>query len=80
MNDDEFRAEHWFKDRIIKQKVARVLREENSGNKLFLKEGPNEDSLDTFIKITEQCLAVYPFQRPTLQVIIKQLEKALLLQ
>ncbi|GJV98968.1 protein kinase-like domain, concanavalin A-like lectin/glucanase domain protein [Tanacetum coccineum] len=79
MNDDEFRAEHWFKDRIIKQKVARVLREENSGNKLFLKEGPNEDSLDTFIKITEQCLAVYPFQRPTLQVIIKQLEKALLL-
>ncbi|GJR07173.1 kinase RLK-Pelle-LRR-I-1 family protein [Tanacetum coccineum] len=79
-DDIAFQAETWFKDKIIKQKVARVVREENCGNKLYLKEGPNEDSLDTFIKITEQCLAVNPKQRPTLQVIIKELEKALLFQ
>nr|GEW37932.1 protein kinase-like domain, concanavalin A-like lectin/glucanase domain protein [Tanacetum cinerariifolium] len=79
-NDDEFRAQHWFDDRVIKQKVARVLREENRGNKLFLKKGPNEDSLDAFINITEKCLAVDPEQRPALEVIIKQLEKALLFQ
>ncbi|GKB08277.1 protein kinase-like domain, concanavalin A-like lectin/glucanase domain protein, partial [Tanacetum coccineum] len=78
--DAEFRAEHWFMDRTIKQKVARVVREENRGNKLFLKEGPNEDSLDTFIKITEQCLAVNPEQRPTLQVIIMELRNALTFQ
>ncbi|PWA46474.1 protein kinase-like domain, Concanavalin A-like lectin/glucanase domain protein [Artemisia annua] len=78
--DVDFQAGQWFKDRIIKQKLARVLREENRGNKLFLKKGPNEDSLDTFIEITEQCLVVNPEQRPTLQVIIKQLEKALMFQ
>ncbi|PWA61241.1 serine/threonine/dual specificity protein kinase, catalytic domain-containing protein [Artemisia annua] len=76
----EFRAEQWFKDGKIKQRVARVIREENRGNKLFLKEGPDEDSLDTFIKITERCVAVNPEQRPTLQVIIMELRKALTFQ
>ncbi|PWA54913.1 protein kinase-like domain, Concanavalin A-like lectin/glucanase domain protein [Artemisia annua] len=78
--DAEFQAEQWFKDGKIKQRVLRVIREENRGNKLFLKEGPNEDSLDTFIKITERCVAVNPQQRPTLQVIIMELRKALTFQ
>ncbi|GJT77205.1 kinase RLK-Pelle-LRR-I-1 family protein [Tanacetum coccineum] len=79
-SDAELRSEHWFTYGTIKQKVAQAIKEENYDNKLFLKKGPNEDSLDTFIKITEQCLAVNPQQRPTLQVIIKQLRKALMFQ
>ncbi|PWA51576.1 Protein kinase, ATP binding site-containing protein [Artemisia annua] len=69
-----------FKYGTLKQKVAQEIKEENYSNKLFLKKGPNEDSLDIFIKITEQCLAVNPEQRPTLQVIMTELGKAVKFQ
>ncbi|GKA74654.1 protein kinase-like domain, concanavalin A-like lectin/glucanase domain protein, partial [Tanacetum coccineum] len=73
-------AQRWLKEGIIKQKMAGAIMEENCDNKKFLKKGPNEESLDTFIEITEQCLAQTQNQRPILQVIIQELEKALLFQ
>ncbi|XP_076935275.1 putative receptor-like serine/threonine-protein kinase At4g34500 [Bidens hawaiensis] len=42
-----------------------------------LRKGPNQDSLDTFFKITNQCLAYAPSERPTLGVVIDSLEKSL---
>ncbi|KAJ0511656.1 putative protein kinase RLK-Pelle-LRR-I-1 family [Helianthus annuus] len=43
----------------------------------MLKGGVNLDSLETFSKIAHQCLAETQSGRPTMEVIIKELEKAL---
>ncbi|KAJ9559425.1 hypothetical protein OSB04_014039 [Centaurea solstitialis] len=50
------------------------------GNLFTLNRGPDQDSLDTFIKIAYQCLAETQAARPTMEVVIKELEKALYLQ
>ncbi|KAF5768784.1 hypothetical protein HanXRQr2_Chr14g0640601 [Helianthus annuus] len=38
--------------------------------------GPNQDSLDTFLKIAFQCLGEAA-ERPTMEVVIEELERAL---
>ncbi|KAJ0736028.1 putative protein kinase RLK-Pelle-LRR-I-1 family [Helianthus annuus] len=43
----------------------------------MLRGGVNQDSLETFSKIAHQCLAETQSRRPTMEVIIKELEKAL---
>ncbi|KAJ0511675.1 putative protein kinase RLK-Pelle-CrRLK1L-1 family [Helianthus annuus] len=43
----------------------------------MLKGGVNQDSLETFSKIAHQCLAETQSGRPTMEVIIKELEKAM---
>ncbi|KAJ0511689.1 putative protein kinase RLK-Pelle-LRR-I-1 family [Helianthus annuus] len=43
----------------------------------MLKGGVNQDSLETFSKIAHQCLAETQSGRPAMEVIIKELEKAL---
>ncbi|KAJ0511682.1 putative protein kinase RLK-Pelle-LRR-I-1 family [Helianthus annuus] len=43
----------------------------------LLKGGVNQDSLETFSKIAHQCLAETQSRRPTMKVIIQELEKAL---
>ncbi|XP_071721194.1 PTI1-like tyrosine-protein kinase 2 isoform X2 [Rutidosis leptorrhynchoides] len=70
-------ARRWLDDGTIKKKLATSIKEENCRNNLFLKKGPNEDSLDTFINITRKCLAESQNQRPEIKVIIKELHKAL---
>ncbi|KAJ0606633.1 putative protein kinase RLK-Pelle-CR4L family [Helianthus annuus] len=45
-----------------------------------LKKGPNQDSFDTFTKIAYQCVVETPSQRPTLELVIESLEKALQFQ
>ncbi|KAK1406534.1 hypothetical protein QVD17_41937 [Tagetes erecta] len=39
--------------------------------------GPDQDSLDTFLKIAYQCLDEAPFKRPTMEIVIKELKIAL---
>ncbi|XP_071720402.1 uncharacterized protein [Rutidosis leptorrhynchoides] len=70
-------ARQWFDEGTIKKKLASAIKEENNENNLFLKKGPNEDSLDTFINITLKCLAESHNQRPEVQVVRKELQKAL---
>ncbi|KAJ0736021.1 putative protein kinase RLK-Pelle-LRR-I-1 family [Helianthus annuus] len=43
----------------------------------MLKGGVNQDSIETFLKIAYQCLAETQSGRPTMEVIIKELEEAL---
>ncbi|XP_071687441.1 receptor-like protein kinase ANXUR2 [Rutidosis leptorrhynchoides] len=43
-------------------------------------EGPNKDSIDTFLKIAYWCLAETQDQRPTMKDVVKELEKAFPLQ
>ncbi|KAL8259619.1 hypothetical protein R6Q59_027572 [Mikania micrantha] len=46
-------------------------------DEIISNQGVNQDSLDTFSKIAYQCLAETQKERPTMEVIIKELEKAL---
>ncbi|XP_071735636.1 uncharacterized protein [Rutidosis leptorrhynchoides] len=66
----------WFDEKIIRRKMDPKIKGENVGNKYSLNKGINEDSLDTFIKIMCQCLAPKQHQRPTMKVVVKELEKA----
>ncbi|KAJ0736184.1 putative protein kinase RLK-Pelle-WAK-LRK10L-1 family [Helianthus annuus] len=57
-----------------------ILKDEISENNSVLSIGPNKDSLDTFMKIAYKCLAETQDQRPTMKVVVKELEKALSFQ
>nr|XP_043612020.1 uncharacterized protein LOC122583708 [Erigeron canadensis] len=67
----------WLDAGIIKKKIASVIMGENGENKFYLNKGPNEDSLNAFLKIAHWCLAETQNERPTMKVVIKELEKAL---
>ncbi|GKC06526.1 protein kinase-like domain, concanavalin A-like lectin/glucanase domain protein [Tanacetum coccineum] len=73
-------ARQWFDKGIIKDKIASTIKEENWENRLFLNKGPSENSLDIFLKVARQCFAETHNQRPTMQVVITELEKALSFQ
>ncbi|XP_071718019.1 uncharacterized protein [Rutidosis leptorrhynchoides] len=66
-----------FDEGTIKKMLVTIIKEENYGNNLFLKKGPNEDSLKTFMNITYKCMAESHDQRPEIKVVIKELQKAL---
>ncbi|XP_071736920.1 uncharacterized protein [Rutidosis leptorrhynchoides] len=72
-----FMVRQWFAEGTIKDKLATGIKEENFKNNLFLKKGPNEDSVDTFINITSRCLAESLNQRPGIKVVIEELQKTL---
>ncbi|KAI3743598.1 hypothetical protein L1987_61308 [Smallanthus sonchifolius] len=57
-----------------------TIKEETSENSFVLNRGPNKDSLHTFIKIANHCVAETQDQRPTMKVVVKELEKALFFQ
>ncbi|KAJ9559395.1 hypothetical protein OSB04_014009 [Centaurea solstitialis] len=68
-----------FSEGRLKELIDPKIKEE-SDNKFTLTRGPNQDSLDTFLKIAYQCLAETQAERPTMEVVIKELEKALSFQ
>ncbi|KAJ0877528.1 putative protein kinase RLK-Pelle-CR4L family [Helianthus annuus] len=57
-----------------------ILKEETSENNFVLNKGPNKDSLHTFMKIAYECVAEIQDQRPTMKVVVMELEKALSFQ
>ncbi|KAJ0736224.1 putative protein kinase RLK-Pelle-CR4L family [Helianthus annuus] len=57
-----------------------ILKEETGENNVVLNKGPNKDSLHTFMKIAYECVAETQEQRPTMKVVVKELEKALSFQ
>lgn len=63
-----------------KNSIAPTIREENIENNFFLHKGPNKDSLDTFFDIMCWCILGKQKQRPTIELAIKELEKALAFQ
>ncbi|KAD5318279.1 hypothetical protein E3N88_18225 [Mikania micrantha] len=60
--------------------VDPLLNDEICDNNFYLNKGPSKDSLDTFIKIAFRCIAETQDQRPTMKVVVKELENALSLQ
>ncbi|KAK1427063.1 hypothetical protein QVD17_15746 [Tagetes erecta] len=54
-----------------------TIKEETGENKFLLNRGPNKDSLRTFIEIAHQCITETQEQRPSMKVVVKELERAL---
>ncbi|MFS7990919.1 putative protein kinase RLK-Pelle-CrRLK1L-1 family [Helianthus anomalus] len=64
----------------LEELIDPLIKEEIGENKFVLNRGPNKDSLRTFITIAHQCVAETQDQRPTMKVVVKELEKALFFQ
>ncbi|KAF5784365.1 putative protein kinase RLK-Pelle-CrRLK1L-1 family [Helianthus annuus] len=65
---------------ILEGMIDPILKEEIGENNFVQNKGPNKDSLHIFMKIAYQCVAETQDQRPTMKVIVKELEKALSFQ
>ncbi|XP_076895108.1 uncharacterized protein LOC143547607 [Bidens hawaiensis] len=61
----------------IEDKIDSIILEETREKNCIMYTGPNKDSIKTFIKIAKQCVAKSQNQRPTMEDVIKELEKAL---
>ncbi|KAJ0435959.1 putative protein kinase RLK-Pelle-LRR-I-1 family [Helianthus annuus] len=73
-------ARQSFRMGTLEDMIDPVLKEEIGENNAVLNKGPNKDSLHTFIEIAYQCVAETQDQRPTIKVVVKELEKALSFQ
>ncbi|KAJ9564885.1 hypothetical protein OSB04_000851 [Centaurea solstitialis] len=71
-----FVARQFFKDGRLKELVDPTMREVDELIPTLSK-GPNQDSLDTFSEMALRCLAETQVERPTIDVVIKELETAL---
>ncbi|XP_071719640.1 uncharacterized protein [Rutidosis leptorrhynchoides] len=57
-----------------------MINEASDDNNLVITKGPNKDSIDTFADIAYRCVNEYQNKRPTMEVVVKELEKALSFQ
>ncbi|XP_035845821.1 receptor like protein kinase S.2 [Helianthus annuus] len=64
----------------LEDMIDPLLKEKTHENSSVLNKGPNKDSLNTFIEIAHQCVEKTQNHRPTMKVVVKELEKALFLQ
>nr|XP_043609352.1 uncharacterized protein LOC122581239 isoform X2 [Erigeron canadensis] len=69
-----------FAHGTIMEMIDPTLKEERDENNFSLKRGPNKDSLEKFVKIANDCIALTQDQRPTMKVVIKELKEALFLE
>ncbi|XP_076895105.1 uncharacterized protein LOC143547601 [Bidens hawaiensis] len=69
-----------FNDGTTKMLLDPKLKEVTNGGIFTSNRGPNQDSLDVFLKIACQCLEEAQSKRPTMEIVIKELETALNLQ
>ena len=64
-------------DGTIKEMIDRKLLVETDEDGSTANKGPNQDSLDTFLKVACQCLGETQTERPTMETVITELQKAL---
>ncbi|XP_076943182.1 receptor-like protein kinase FERONIA [Bidens hawaiensis] len=70
-----------FSKGTLEDMMDPLMKEETSESNYFvLNRGPNRNSLHTFIEIAQQCVLETQDQRPTMKVVVEELEKALYLQ
>ncbi|XP_071720055.1 receptor-like protein kinase FERONIA [Rutidosis leptorrhynchoides] len=70
-------ARRCFRKGILKEMIDPVIKEESLENSFTLFRGPNENSLDSFLKIAIACVEISEDKRPTMKVVVEELEKAL---
>ncbi|KAJ0736296.1 putative protein kinase RLK-Pelle-CR4L family [Helianthus annuus] len=73
-------ARRSFNTGSLEELIDPLIKEEVGENGFVLNRGPNKDSLHTFITIAHQCVAETQDQRPTMKIVVKELEKALFFQ
>nr|XP_043638282.1 uncharacterized protein LOC122609294 [Erigeron canadensis] len=73
-------ARQCFSDGTIKKMIDPALKEQTLQEILTSKREPILDSLDTYLGIANQCLAENQAERPTMQSVIEELERALNIQ
>ncbi|KAM0046247.1 putative protein kinase RLK-Pelle-CrRLK1L-1 family [Helianthus debilis subsp. tardiflorus] len=73
-------ARRCFHEGTLEDMIDPVLKDETEENNLILNIGPNKDSFNTFCNIAYNCVAKSQDQRPTIKVVLKELQKALFLQ
>ncbi|KAM0064989.1 putative protein kinase RLK-Pelle-CrRLK1L-1 family [Helianthus debilis subsp. tardiflorus] len=73
-------ARRSFSTGSLEEMIDPLIKEEIGENKFVLNRGPNKDSLYTFIIIAHQCVSETQDQRPTMKVVVNELEKALFFQ
>ncbi|XP_076895132.1 uncharacterized protein LOC143547637 [Bidens hawaiensis] len=70
-------ARSHFNNGTIKILLDPKLKEVTNDDIFTSNMGPNQDSLDTFLNIAHQCLEEAQAMRPTMEMVIKELEMAL---
>ncbi|GKA28635.1 kinase-like domain, phloem protein 2-like protein [Tanacetum coccineum] len=70
-------ARHHFEMGTLMEIVDHKIKEERDEHVFSLRKGPNEESLDTFSIIAFRCLAMTQVERPSIDVVINELKKAL---
>ncbi|KAL8201796.1 hypothetical protein R6Q57_010943 [Mikania cordata] len=73
-------ARRRFSEGTLKELIDPEIIQEDDDRIFTLNRGPNQDSFDTFSKIAYQCLAETQAKRPTMEVVVTELQKALNLQ
>ncbi|GKB75588.1 kinase-like domain, phloem protein 2-like protein [Tanacetum coccineum] len=68
--------DHFEKGKIM-EIVDHKIKEEIDEHVFSLSKGPNKESLDIFLEIAFRCVAEIQAQRPTIEVVINELRKAL---
>ncbi|GKA23915.1 kinase-like domain, phloem protein 2-like protein, partial [Tanacetum coccineum] len=63
--------------RLAYDSVYTKIKEETDEHVFSLSKGPNKESLDMFLEVAFPCVAETQAQRPTIEVVIKELKKAL---
>ena len=69
-------ARHHFEKGTLMEIVDRKIKEETDERVFSLSKGPDKESLDIFSKIAFRCVAETQAQRPTIEVVIQELNKA----
>ncbi|GJQ97308.1 kinase-like domain, phloem protein 2-like protein [Tanacetum coccineum] len=70
-------ARDHYKTRTIMKIVDHKIKEETDENVFSLSKGPNKESLDIFLEIAIRCVAETQAPRPTIDIVIKELKKAI---
>ncbi|GKB35923.1 kinase-like domain, phloem protein 2-like protein, partial [Tanacetum coccineum] len=70
-------ARDHFEKSTIMQIVDHKIKEETDELVFSLSKGPNKESLDIFLEIAFCCVAETQAQRPTIEIVIKELKKAI---
>ncbi|GKE27865.1 kinase-like domain, phloem protein 2-like protein, partial [Tanacetum coccineum] len=70
-------ARHHFENGKLIEIIDHKIKEEADGHVFALSKGPNKDSLDIFSEIAYRCLVETQAQRPTIEDVIHELQKAL---
>ncbi|GJZ69550.1 kinase-like domain, phloem protein 2-like protein [Tanacetum coccineum] len=73
-------ARDHFENGTLMEIVDRKIKEETDERVFSLSKGSNKESLDIFSEIAFRCLAETQAQRPTIEVVINELKKALYCQ